>query len=44
MIIKIDMDNAFDRAKHNFLLVFLAKFGFTPPSSVGFHLDFITLG
>jgi hypothetical protein len=28
MVIKIDMENAFDRVKHNFLFVVLARFGF----------------
>jgi hypothetical protein len=31
MIIKLDMANAFDRVKHRFLMVVLAKFGFDPP-------------
>jgi hypothetical protein len=31
MVIKIDMENEFDRVKHNFLKVFLKQFSFNQP-------------
>jgi hypothetical protein len=37
MIIKIDMENAFDRVRHNFLLVVLTRFGFGVETLPGFH-------
>jgi hypothetical protein len=30
MIIKIDMENYFDRVRHSFLFVVLTRFGFSP--------------